>query len=133
MIYSESPRTLETLAPEKGGDPRSGEDLTVCEGSRYVYNLLLRNYCTEFLAKLVKLLEHLFCKSVVECLLVALRMVGLVLEIVVKIYSLINYLSDVVSILVWVKRYEKRAVINELSYEVLDVFLENSKVHIVKN
>ena len=60
-------------------------------------------------------------------------MVRLVLEIVVKIYSLVNYLSDVVSILVWVKRYEKRAVINELSYEVLDVFLENSKVHIVKN
>ena len=37
MIYSESPRTLETLAPEKGGDPQSGEDLTVSEGSRCVY------------------------------------------------------------------------------------------------
>ena len=39
QINSESPRTLETLAPEKGGDPQSGEDLTVCEGSRYVYSI----------------------------------------------------------------------------------------------
>jgi hypothetical protein len=30
---------------------------------------------------------------------------------------------------VWVKRYEKCAIVNELSNEELDVFLENSKIH----
>ena len=40
-------------------------------------------------------------------------MVGLVLEVVVKLYSLINYLCYLVRILVWVERYEEGAIINE--------------------
>ena len=56
-------------------------------------------------------------------------MVGSVLEVVVKLYSLVDYLSDLVYVLAWVERYEECAVINELCNEILDVFLKNSKVH----
>ena len=56
-------------------------------------------------------------------------MICLHLKFVVEVYSFVNYLCDFVSILVWVERYEKCAVINEFTNEVLDVFFENSKVH----
>ena len=90
---------------------------------------LLRNSCAEFLAEFVELLEHLLCETVVESLLWSLRVVSPALEVIVKIYSLVDYRYDFVSILVWVQRYEECAVINEFSYEKFDVFLENSKVH----
>ena len=91
--------------------------------------VLFRYYCAEFLAELVELLKHLLCEVPVEGSLVALRMVGSVLEVVVKLYCFVDYLADLVHVLVWVERNEKRAVINELCNEILDVFLKNSKVH----
>ena len=53
---------------------------------------LFRNDSAQFLAKLVDLLKHLLGKSGVVCLLVALRMISLALELVVEINSLVDYL-----------------------------------------
>ena len=90
---------------------------------------LLRNYSAELFAELIDLLEHYLCELSVVCSLVAFRMVSLVLEVVVKLYSLVNYLRNLVCILMRIECYEECAVINEFCYEILDVFLENSKVH----
>ena len=94
-----------------------------------LYASLFRNYCAELLAKKVDLLEHFLCKSCVVGFLLTLWVVSLALELVVEVYCLVNYLRNLVSVLVWVKRYEKCAIVNELSNEELDVFLENSKIH----
>ena len=56
-------------------------------------------------------------------------MVRLILEVVVKVNCIVDYLCDLVSILVWIERNEKCAVVDKLTTEILDVFLENSKVH----
>ena len=90
---------------------------------------LLRNYSAKLFAEFVDLFEHLLCECCVECLLVSLWVVGLALEVVVEVYSLVDYLGNLVNVLIWVECYEKCAIVNELANEELDVFLENSKIH----
>ena len=56
-------------------------------------------------------------------------MSGLLLEVVVEVNSLLDYLVNLLRVLVRVEENEKLAILDELADEELDGFLENSKIH----
>lgn len=59
-------------------------------------------------------------------------MINLVFEVVVKVYGLVDDACNFFSGLVRVEGDEQGAVVDKPTDDIFDVFLDSSKVHIIK-
>ena len=91
---------------------------------------LLADDGAERLAEFVKLFEHLLVDCLVPGFLFSFRMIDLVLEVVEEVNGPVDDLCRSLVVLIRVESVEKKAVVDELADEVLEIFFDDSKVHI---